>query len=363
MESKYIHLIALIVAVFFAGIYLRGEGARKKEIKRELKVIEKRHEEINRLVDEINVVAARKDSLLNLKIASARHRIQQLEFGEKLVRETIDRINMQIDDANGEIRRLAQQINDVPRFIVEVPNVHSAFVDPDASVVMGMDFEEIPVSLGQALLDTTINRVAPPTPTFLQLAKAYAAQGITEQPPGSNRSPDIDIWSKTFLAEPFNAEGKGPPYCAIFVSYCLKEAGNVVVPRKYSARARDYIRGDSFIADMLVPDVAARIVQRGGVEVPAGTMVIWKLNKDPQDWRGHVGFVLDWEGQKGRTVEANTSPPKDLNMSGDNQRDGHGVYEKERTLNPFNFFRITHFSTVVQRGEIGETVVLQSASN
>ena len=345
MESKYIHLIALIVAVFFSGLYLRGESARKSEIKRELKVIEKRQEEINRLVGEINAVAAEKDSLLNLKIVSARERIRLLNQGDSLARDSIDALNNQISAANNKLNLLAQEINDVPGFFFDDAGLQSAFMDPDVSIAKGVEFDEIQTFVGLPALETPAIAIAPAIPTHLTLANEFAERKVMEDPLGSNRSPDIDQWlSALGLA-------LGLPYCAAFTSFCLTESGDVDLPRTRSGRARDFINNDSFIADFCANSVAmmhdkcqaevpARVVQRGGVPVKPGALVIWKLNRDPQDWKGHIGFVTDWEGQKGHTVEANTSPP------GGDQREGLGVFFKERQLHPFSYFRITHFTTV-----------------
>ena len=76
MNNNYISLIALIFAVFFSGIYLRGESARKKEIKRELDLIRERQEQIIAQVDQINRVAAERDQLLVNQIDSARTYIE-----------------------------------------------------------------------------------------------------------------------------------------------------------------------------------------------------------------------------------------------------------------------------------------------
>ncbi len=349
MDSKYLHLIALIVAVFFSGIYLRGEFARKREIKRELAFIKERQTIINDLVDQINTVTAQKDSLISRRIAAARLVISALEQADAQVRDSIAILDDSIRATNSRLEQLAQEINNVPGFFFEPADLHSVYIDPDASLLAEQPFEDIPVAVGLPALDQPAIAIAPKVPAHLQMAKAFAEKGVMEDPLGSNRSPDIDEWLAYTGLRPFvNDEGDlvGYPYCAAFVAFCLGEAGDVELPMTRSARARDYIHPQGFVADMLNPEVEARIAQRGVAPIPPGSLVIWKLNKNPQDTRGHIGFVVDWEGQKGHTVEANTSPP------GGDQREGLGVYFKERRLEPFNFFRITDFTFVRLKDDV-----------
>lgn len=82
MNINYISLIAMIVAVFFSGIYLRGESARKKDVKRELDLIREQQEQIISQVEEINRVTAERDALLLSRIDSARTYIDLLNAEE-----------------------------------------------------------------------------------------------------------------------------------------------------------------------------------------------------------------------------------------------------------------------------------------
>ena len=82
MNSSYISLIAMIVAVFFSGIYLRGESARKQELKRELDVIREQQAQIISQVEEINRETVERDQLLLSRIDSARTYIDLLNAEE-----------------------------------------------------------------------------------------------------------------------------------------------------------------------------------------------------------------------------------------------------------------------------------------
>lgn len=238
---------------------------------------------------------------------------------------------------------------------VSATNLHSAFEDPDISVEQGRDFAEIRSFMGQPLLDTTVAALetAPAMPKHLEIAESFADDpttevlegGVVENP--SNRSPEIDGWLSA-LGVPL-----GLPYCAAFVSFCLTESEDVKLPETRSAGARQFIQNDSFHADMCAQSLAmaspkcnvevpARVVQRGTAPILPGSLAIWKRNRDPQDWKGHIGMVREWSGQKGKTVEANTSS----GVVG-NQADGGGVYLRERDLKIGSWFRITHFTSVV----------------
>ncbi len=90
MNSNYVSLIAMIVAVFFAGAYLRGESARKQEIKREIETIRDRQDAILDAVGQINAMAAEQDSLLLSQVASARGYIERLDEKEQYSIEEIE---------------------------------------------------------------------------------------------------------------------------------------------------------------------------------------------------------------------------------------------------------------------------------
>ncbi len=83
MNNNYISLIAMLVAVFFSGVYLRGESARKQDVKRELDLIREQQDQIIARVDEINRITAERDQLLLSRIDSARTYIDLLNAEEE----------------------------------------------------------------------------------------------------------------------------------------------------------------------------------------------------------------------------------------------------------------------------------------
>lgn len=338
MDSKYIHLIALIVAVFFAGVYLRGEAARKKEIKRQISAIQHRQDEINGIIDEIERVTAEKDSLLKLKIARAKREIRTLDREGELVRDSVDVLGNKITATQIRIAALWREIDNVPDFVIDAPpSIHSLAVDPDLEPADSVAFNPIRTFLAPQLERSVAEQGNTFLPPHAGIAKMFAERGVQEVPPGSNRGPDVEKFLAAVGLEPSKDRfGKWTsyPYCAAFVSFCLDEAGDIDLPRVRSARAQDFITRNS---------IPANKVLRGSEGIPAGTIVVWKRNaRDPDDPRGHVGIVLDWRGQAGTTVEGNTSPPGGTGS----QREGEGVYVRKRMLQPGNAFRITHFTRV-----------------
>ncbi len=135
-----------------------------------------------------------------------------------------------------------------------------------------------------------------------------------------NRSELIDYWNVR-MGVPL-----GSNYCATFVSFVLDSA-KVIYPTLRSARAQDYITQKS------IP--SSRVA--GGKTIPAGYLAVWKRGNS---WMGHVEIVReDWSGNSGKTIGANTSPTD----SGD-QRQGNGVYKKNRHIDHTAFFRLSHFT-------------------
>jgi hypothetical protein len=126
---------------------------------------------------------------------------------------------------------------------------------------------------------------------------------------------------------------KGDSWCAAFVSYCLK-AGKATYPRIHSGLARAFKIKNSIKAyDALI----------GKYKILPGTIVVWEKG---QTIFGHVGFVERWDKKSGITIEGNT--PKDIAHSArkKNMKNIEGVFKKNRTIEPGNYFRITCFTQV-----------------
>ena len=98
-------------------------------------------------------------------------------------------------------------------------------------------------------------------------------------------------------------------------------------PRTRSAVAQDFITRLS---------IDAKDVARYRVTPTFGWLVVFKNGNGPF---GHVGFVIYWYGRCGVTIEGNTS-----SGAFGSQREGDGIFIRNRCIEDGNPFRITHFT-------------------
>lgn len=156
----------------------------------------------------------------------------------------------------------------------------------------------------------------PKNPPHLELAESYV--GVKEIT--NNSSPEINVWLKFVGLTP------GNPYCAAFVSYCIKDAKE---PQVRSGLARHFVTKKS---------IPASKVLLGIEKIDPGTILVWRRGNTIF---GHTGFVKEWGTDKGTTIEANTSSGNQGSQS-----NGDGVYIRQRTIVPGAAFRITDFTPV-----------------
>jgi hypothetical protein len=138
---------------------------------------------------------------------------------------------------------------------------------------------------------------------------------------GNNRG----YWIERF--QKITNSPRGAQWCASFVNFCLDSAGVKGLPNTRSGLARHFATRNKTIK--------AKDVLQSNMELPAGTIIVWRRGSTPF---GHAGIVEKWKGKSGTTVEGNTSAGR----SG-SQNDGDGVWRRARSINPTNYFRITDF--------------------
>lgn len=122
--------------------------------------------------------------------------------------------------------------------------------------------------------------------------------------------------------------GKGYSYCAAFVSTGIKYSNSTYKP--LSAVAQKFIIKSS---------VKARDVINGKVIIDSNYVAIWKRGSTPY---GHIGFIEKWDKLSGHTIEGNTS-----SGTKGNQYNGDGFFRRVRKIEPYNYFRITHFTKIM----------------
>lgn len=131
-------------------------------------------------------------------------------------------------------------------------------------------------------------------------------------------------WVNRFLLSAKSRPGN--QWCAAFVAFCLDSA-RVKSLAVRSALARSYVRPNSVKATRVIAE---------NMVIPPGSILVWRRGNT---LFGHVGFVVEWKGKSGTTIEGNTSS----GLKG-SQNDGDGVYMRKRTINPYSYFRITDFT-------------------
>jgi len=156
------------------------------------------------------------------------------------------------------------------------------------------------------------------TAAHLDTANTYVG---TVEATGHNDGVNVEKFLRSVGLE------KGYSWCAAFVSYCLTVSHSTFPIR--SALAQKFITKQSIKAnDVLI----------GKIKIPSGSLVIWKRGTGPL---GHIGFIRRWGTVSGETIEGNTSS----NEVG-SQFEGGGVFQKTRTIQPSNYFRICYFTLV-----------------
>ena len=162
-------------------------------------------------------------------------------------------------------------------------------------------------------------------PAHLDTALAYVG---TVERGGANRGPRVERYLRSV------GLGPGNPWCAAYVSYVLDAAG---VRAPLDGRRR-VIRSGLASRFVTARSIRASEALRGVKPVPPGAVVVWRRGNGPY---GHAGFAVDWDGASGETVEGNTSSGR-----AGSQRDGDGVWRRQRRITPGSYFRIVSFTPV-----------------
>ena len=159
-----------------------------------------------------------------------------------------------------------------------------------------------------------------------ELVRNIAKGFIGTREVGNNGGPQVTRFLKSVGLRP------GNPWCAAFVSFVLDSA-KVTTMKTRSGLARHFITKNKTIK--------ATKVSFENMNIPMGTVLVWRRGTT---LFGHVGFTDKWQGKSGTTIEGNTSSGK----SG-SQWSGGGVWSRKRTINPYDYFRITDFALLDQR--------------
>lgn len=163
------------------------------------------------------------------------------------------------------------------------------------------------------------------------VAVALNEVGIKESPAAPNKGPDIEEYLRaTTYPDPVG----GAPYCSAFIAWAVQrwiQAAPVCKALGLAdARAAEAWRYRSAAAFDLKPWAQAKGLQilPAAALARAGDVVVYQFS--------HCGLVIADEeaGVPALTVEANTVRPEDVG----NQRDGNGVWVRERPQNLIAYY-------------------------
>lgn len=135
-----------------------------------------------------------------------------------------------------------------------------------------------------------------PDPSFGGSARGLAALAIAINEAKIGAKEIGGNNSGKFVKKYLNGKAdEGASWCAAFVSWCLKESGEM--PFKYNLGARDFLR----LAKNAGYEVTNNLVDRK--PLPGDIIVWWR--EAVNSWKGHTGFVHHVEGGVIFTIEGN----------------------------------------------------------
>lgn len=154
----------------------------------------------------------------------------------------------------------------------------------------------------------------------------------------NNDHPDIDKFLK-YLGLP-----KGLSWCAAYSLYCFKESSDELrVKQPFPKYGRVAMLRQACINNPLkYRYITADEVRFGSVQLRPGDLPLWASGViRAGDFNGHTGLVVQQLSPRTfHSIEGNTMP-----SAKGNQREGGGVYERNREIAPGNF-RILGFCRV-----------------
>jgi hypothetical protein len=145
------------------------------------------------------------------------------------------------------------------------------------------------------------------------LTTARSQIGVMEQPPGSNRGPEVDSYIRRVGGNPAGQL----PWCAAFIYFCFDEAANAIGRSNPVVKTAGVLDHWAAAVRKGIPRISSNsAVQNPDLVRPGHIFVI-----DTGGGHGHTGLVLEVAGGKLITIEGNT------NDGG--SREGIGVFQRD----------------------------------
>jgi hypothetical protein len=154
------------------------------------------------------------------------------------------------------------------------------------------------------------------------LQRAASQVGLKEDPPGSNRGPEVDLYLRAVGLAP---ERGSYPWCAAFVYYCFDWAAADLKRANPAVKTASVLAHWERARKQGIPCIATAQAAENPALVRPGAVFVLATGRG----QGHMGFVEAIEGARLVTIEGNS------NRGG--SREGIGVYRREgRTLASIN---------------------------
>jgi hypothetical protein len=160
---------------------------------------------------------------------------------------------------------------------------------------------------------------------FLQaraLQTAASQIGVMEQPPGSNRGPQVDIYLRSVGIDP---AGGSYAWCAAFVYWCFRDAAQALGLPNPAIRSAGVLDCWNRAGAVGVHRISFAEANSTPALVKPGMVFVMSMGSG----NGHTGFVEEVDGVVLTTIEGNT------NQGG--SREGIGVFRRKgRRLSSIN---------------------------
>ena len=156
----------------------------------------------------------------------------------------------------------------------------------------------------------------PPTPLLAEAITMATSQiGVMEQPPGSNRGPEVDEYVRRVGLDPAGHFA----WCAAFLYFCFDEAARAMGRENPVIKTAGVLDHWETAGRRGVPRIpAARATQDPALVQPGHIFII---DTGAPGGGGHTGLVVEVAGGKLETIEGNTN---DSGVS-----EGVGVFRRQ----------------------------------
>ena len=110
LTTPNVGMVALVVGTFLLGNQLGGELARRREIKEEIRDIQRQHKEMLAQMDSVHKAALRQDAQALEQVQAIYSLLNQLDIKEVQVRSNLNAAKKRIEEGQKETQRLQTEV-------------------------------------------------------------------------------------------------------------------------------------------------------------------------------------------------------------------------------------------------------------